>query len=87
MKSPFKVYKTEDINNFSEFYQNICDLNKDYSRIYFRGQSKDWPLLPKAYRPLIKVENDEKFLAQWEISAIKYINPLPENLWHKLSAL
>lgn len=69
-------------------------LNKGVNACCFRGQSQQWPILPKAYRPPFS-GTDNKFvsladsrLRQWKSEALLYLremNAVPDSDWNWLA--
>jgi hypothetical protein len=79
---------TYRISNLSDFIKYIEDLDDEF--IIFRGQRKDWDLLPKVarlkYFDYAKLEVfEEKMLRAFEREAISFIEKMPDNDWDLLA--
>lgn len=65
------------INTFEEFQQKICNMNTsrfEYQSFVYRGQAKDWELLPKAHRVEEKKKIEEYSDYKKDTSEIFYIS-------------
>ncbi|MBI5035294.1 MAG: FRG domain-containing protein [Chloroflexi bacterium] len=80
---------TKQIASFSDYAKFISD-ECDEDNLLFRGQQRDWKLLPKVGR-LCPYENNDLdkieclMLDSFKKQAIPFLNRLPENDWDWLA--
>ncbi|HEY4786353.1 MAG TPA: FRG domain-containing protein [Bacteroidales bacterium] len=71
------------INTLTEFTSIIEETCSNQETILFRGQQRDWPLLPSIMREILTEDNlldaEKKMLEEFQRYSIPYLNYTPES--------
>lgn len=85
-----RQHPTHQATSVSEFVGVIDNLLPNSDDLLFRGQSQDWPLLPKIARITLRsgmdlLETERSLLEEFKLQAPSLVDLVPETDWEWLS--